>query len=315
MERAERLVPHLEPGMLMLADRYYGGFPLWSQAQDRGADLPWRVKSNQAFPVRGSFPDGSWSSVINGSGRDRPRLRGHRAVRVVRYRMPGSDEAFTLITTLLDPEQAPAAELAALYHERREIETAYDEVRTHMPGPGALLRSRTPELALQELDGLVLAHYAARCLIHEAAASAGQIILPPCRQRRAPPDRSSRRFSPHGRRSRMLRTHSSTRSSKNRWSPVGDRPSHGASSARWATTPFPSALPCLARSTDGSPNSVRFLLETTILGPNARHHVSRPGRCNPRSVFRPAHCLPGSSLRPAVVTMPRSRHRHCRWRR
>ena len=174
MEQAERLVPHLEPGMLMLADRYYGGFPLWSQAQDRGADLLWRVKSNQAFPVRGSFPDGSWSSVINGSGRDRRRLRGRRAVRVVRYQMPGSEEPFTLITTLLDPEQAPAAELAALYHERREIETAYDEVKTHMLGPGALLRSKTPELVLQELDGLMLAHYAVRCLIHEAAASAGQ---------------------------------------------------------------------------------------------------------------------------------------------
>jgi hypothetical protein len=174
MEQAERLVVHLEPGMLMLADRYDGGFPLWSQAQDRGADLLWRVKSNQAFPAHGSFPDGSWSSVINGSGRDRRRLRGQRAVRVVRYRMPGSEEAFTLITTLLDPEQAPAAELAALYHERWEIETAYDEVKTHMLGPGALLRSKTPELVLQELDGLMLAHYAVRCLIHEAAASAGR---------------------------------------------------------------------------------------------------------------------------------------------
>ena len=88
--------------------------------------------------------------------------------------MPESEEAFTLITTLLDPEQAPAAELAALYHERWEIETAYDEVKTHMLGPGALLRSKTPELVQQELDGLMLAHYAVRCLIHEAAVSAGR---------------------------------------------------------------------------------------------------------------------------------------------
>ena len=174
LEQAARLVAHLEPGMLLLADRYDGGFPLWSQAQDRGADLLWRVKPNQAFPVRGSFPDGSWSSVINGSGRDRRRHRGQRAVRVMRYRMPGSEETFTLITTLLDPGQAPAAELAALYHERWEIETACDEVKTHMLGPGAVLRSKTPALVLQELDGLMLAHYAVRCLIHEAAASAGR---------------------------------------------------------------------------------------------------------------------------------------------
>jgi hypothetical protein len=59
MAQAERLVAHLEPGMLLLADCYDGGFRLWSAAQDRGAALLWRVKSNQAFPVRGSFPDGS----------------------------------------------------------------------------------------------------------------------------------------------------------------------------------------------------------------------------------------------------------------
>ena len=173
MKQAERLMAHLAPGMLVLADRYYGGFPLWSQARARGADLLWRVKSNMAFPVLESFPDGSWSSVLGGSGRDRRRSRGQSAVRVLRYRMPGSDDVFTLITTLLDPGQAPAAELAALYHERWEIEIAYDEVKTHLLGPGALLRSKTPALVLQELEGLMLAHYAVRCLIHEAAASAG----------------------------------------------------------------------------------------------------------------------------------------------
>ena len=206
MKQAERLVPHLEPGMLKLADRYYGGFPLWSQAQDRGADLLWRVKSNQAFPVRGSFPDGSWSSVINGSGQDRRRLRGHRAVRVVRYRMSGSEETFTLITTLLNPEQAPMAELAAPYQERWEIETACDEVKTHMLGPGVLLRSKNPEL-----DGLMLAHYAVRRrIVHPGAF-------------------------PQGRRPRTLGAPSSTGSSKNRWSPAGDRPSHEASRCcgRW----------------------------------------------------------------------------------
>ena len=173
MVQAERLVPHLEPGMLVLADRYYGGFPLWSQARARGADLLWRVKANMDFPVHERFADGSWSSALNGSGRDRRRSRGQSPVRVLSYRLPGSDDVFTLITTLLDPEAAPAAELAALYHERWEIEIAYDEVKTHMLGPGALLRSKTPALVLQELEGLMLAHYAVRRLIHEAAASAG----------------------------------------------------------------------------------------------------------------------------------------------
>ena len=80
-----------------------------------------------------------------------------------------SDAVYRLATTLLDPAAAPAAELAALYHERWEVETAYDEVKTHILGPGAILRSKTPELVRQEVHGLMLAHYAVRRLIHEAA--------------------------------------------------------------------------------------------------------------------------------------------------
>ncbi len=70
-----------------------------------------------------------------------------------------------MATTLLDP----AAEVAALYHERWEVEATCDEVKTHILGPGAILRSKTPELVLQEVHGLMLAHYAVRRLIHEAA--------------------------------------------------------------------------------------------------------------------------------------------------
>ena len=82
------------------------------------------------------------------------------------------DESYRLATTLLDPGGFPARELAALYHERGEIETAYDEVKTHLLGPGAALRSKTPDLVLQEIDGLMLAHYAVRSLIHRAAGKA-----------------------------------------------------------------------------------------------------------------------------------------------
>ncbi len=67
-----------------------------------------------------------------------------------------------------------SAELAALYHERWEIETACDEAKTHLLGPGTLLRSKTPELVYQEVGGLMLAHYAVRHLIHKAAGKAGE---------------------------------------------------------------------------------------------------------------------------------------------
>ena len=168
--QVEALLPRLSEGMLVLADRGYCSFPLWQRAADTGADLLWRMKTNLRLPVLERFDDGSYRSVLRGSGLDRRRSRGERPVRVVEYRLDGtSDAVYRLATTLLDPAAAPAAELAALYHERWEVETAYDEVKTHILGPGAMLRSKTPELVRQEVHGLMLAHYAVRRLIHEAA--------------------------------------------------------------------------------------------------------------------------------------------------
>ena len=160
--------------MLVLADRLYCGFQLWSRAAATGADLLWRLKGSMKFPVTEALEDGSWRSVIRGSGCDRRRSRGELPVRIVAYKIEGNDEITRLATTLLDHETAPAAELAALYHERWEIENAHDEVKTHILGPGAALRSKTPDLVCQEIDGLMLAHYAVRQLIHEAAEAVGE---------------------------------------------------------------------------------------------------------------------------------------------
>ena len=168
--QAEVLLPRLSAGMLVLADRGYCGFPLWRRATGTGADLLWRVKVNLRLPVLERFGDGSYRSVLRGSGQDRRRSRGECPVRVVEYTLADADSPiYRLATTLLDPAAAPATELAALYHERWEVETAYDEVKTHILGLGALLRSKTPDLVLQEVHGLMLAHYAVRRLIHEAA--------------------------------------------------------------------------------------------------------------------------------------------------
>ena len=177
MTQAERLVPHLASGILVLADRYGFDFPLWHQSVATGAELLWLVKSDMNFPVRENFPDGSWLSVLKGSGCDRRASHGECPVRILFYRLPGAEEGFTLATTLLDPATAPAAELAALFHERWEIEAAHDDVQTHMLGPGALLRSKTPGLVLQELDGLMLAHHAVRSLVHESAEPSARIPI------------------------------------------------------------------------------------------------------------------------------------------
>ena len=81
---------------------------------------------------------------------------------------------YRLITTILDHELAPAKELAALYHERWEIETTLDELKTQLRGAQIVLRSKTPELVQQEFFGLLMAHFAIRGLMHEAALKADE---------------------------------------------------------------------------------------------------------------------------------------------
>jgi len=171
------VLPSLGKGMLCLADRNFFGFAMWKQAAATGADLLWRVKKNLLLPREKCLPDGSYLSRIYASGSDRRRGTGGVIVRVIEYRLEGIEGAeplYRLVTTILDHEQAPADELAALYHERWEIETAFDELKTHLRGARIILRSKTPDLVRQEFYGLLMAHYAVRGLMHEAALSAAE---------------------------------------------------------------------------------------------------------------------------------------------
>jgi hypothetical protein len=165
----------LKRGMLCLADRNFFGYELWKEAAATGADLLWRVKKNVILPCVKRFPDGSYLSRIYPSPQDRKHDRNGIAVRVIEYAVEGVEDAqplYRLITTILDPGQAAALELAALYPQRWEIETALDELKTHLRGRGIILRSKTPEGVVQELYGLLLAHFAVRGLMHEAALKA-----------------------------------------------------------------------------------------------------------------------------------------------
>jgi len=167
----------LRPGMLCLADRQFFGHALWQAAMATGAALLWRGKHNLRLPREAALADGSYLTTIYPSDKDRRhRTRGLR-VRVVEYRLEGvagAEPLYRLLTTILDPARAPAAELAALYHERWEIEGALAELKTRLRGARAVLRSKTPELARQEFWGLLLAHFAVRGLMHEAALKADE---------------------------------------------------------------------------------------------------------------------------------------------
>jgi len=174
---ATRVVPALRQGMLCLADRFFPGYKLWQKAAQTGADLLWRVRKNARLEVGKRLADGSYLSRIYASTAHRRKRRKAMLVRVMEYRLqdvPGAETIYRLITTILDAKLAPAKELAALYHERGEIETTLDELKTHLRGAQIVLRSKTPELVQQEFYGLLMAHFAIRGLMHEAALRADQ---------------------------------------------------------------------------------------------------------------------------------------------
>lgn len=178
--RSERAVaagvlPALTGAMLCLADRGLLGFELWRTAAATGAALLWRAGASFTLPVLQRFPDGSYRSVLRWNASCASRDRTPIPVRVLAYTLPGvpaAQAAYRLVTTILEPTRAPAAELAALYHERWEMETAFDEFKTHLKGAQRVLRSKTPELVRQEAWGFLLAHFAIRALMHEAALGA-----------------------------------------------------------------------------------------------------------------------------------------------
>jgi hypothetical protein len=174
---AEKVIPSLRKGMLCMADRFFPSYKIWRMAAETGADLLWRTRQNARLDVEERLPDGSYLSRIYASTSDRRNGRNGIVVRVVDYRLKdveGSEPLYRLITTIVDHEQAPAKELAALYHERWEIETTLDELKTHLRGAQIVLRSKTPDLARQEFFGLLMAHFAIRGLMHEAALKADE---------------------------------------------------------------------------------------------------------------------------------------------
>jgi hypothetical protein len=158
-------------GVLLLADRLFVGAELWRAMAGTGADLLWRAKCGKTapkLPVEQVLSDGSWLSHLRAA-------HGQRiTVRVVEYTVadPGrrtSVDRYRLVTTILDPTLAPAHELAALYTQRWEVETALGELKTTQRGPRQVLRSKSPELVAQEVWAHLLVHYALRQVMHTAA--------------------------------------------------------------------------------------------------------------------------------------------------
>jgi Insertion element 4 transposase N-terminal/Transposase DDE domain len=186
-ELASGLRDRVDTDMLLIADRGFYSYQLWREFLATGAALLWRAWSTITLEPIEELADGSYlAEVSNKSSRSSAtriplaavngnlRLATHLPVRVIEYQIQGhtdsdgNSETFRLITSILDPNQASAVELAEAYHQRWEIETAFREIEIQLLS-GNGLRSKTPTLVRQELWGLFLTHYAIRAFMVEAA--------------------------------------------------------------------------------------------------------------------------------------------------
>ncbi len=175
VELSRRLVERLEPGMLVIADRGFYGYHLWQQAAATGADMLWRMRASQRLDPIEELADGSYLSKAYEVHNYKRRGKGV-VVRVIDYTLDDGrpdDTSYRLITTILDPAEAAAVDLAQAYAQRWEIETALDELKTHQRGPRTVLRSKSPDLVHQEIWGHLCCHYAIRTLMADTAEHAG----------------------------------------------------------------------------------------------------------------------------------------------
>ena len=187
---ARRTFGRLEEDWLLIADRGFYNWPGWQAAAAAGAALLWRVQAGLRLPVLELLPDGSYLSLVaRPTLHDKARNKliaaaraGERfdesqamRVRVIEYEIPdrdGDGELIALITTITDPGLASAQELAQAYCQRWEEETGNDQLKTCLRGPGAVLRSKSPDMVRQEIYGYLLTHYAISALICHAATEA-----------------------------------------------------------------------------------------------------------------------------------------------
>lgn len=177
---AAGLYQELDSSMLLIADRGFFSYTAWRQASGTGAELLWRIRTDKAAPkpqFLEELADGSWLAHLQQTHSAAARRAEPLLVRVIDHQIDDgrqNPETYRLFTTITDPAEATAAQLAEAYTQRWEIESAFDELKTHQRGPKAMLRSKSLALVEQEIWGHLCCHYAIRAIMQAGAEYGGR---------------------------------------------------------------------------------------------------------------------------------------------
>ena len=176
-DHGKRLLRSVGPGMLVMWDCGFHCFDMCKRCREQHAHFLGRVPANVRFTPFRRLPDGTYLAYIRPSQPERQKANERLLVRVIEYTIDdpnrsGHAERHRLVTSLLNYKLYPALALAVAYHERWEVEITIDEADTHQRRPLRPFRSRSPLGVLQELYGLLLAHYIIRAIMHQAALQA-----------------------------------------------------------------------------------------------------------------------------------------------
>jgi hypothetical protein len=174
---AQAVLPSLEPDMVLLHDAQFTGLGGWLAIRARRAHVLAPLPSHHLPTYLRQLSDGSYLAVSLPSSQQQREGIKPLLVRVIEYRITDArlgepEQVYRLATTLLNPRTAPALDLIDCYHERWEVEVVIDEIKTHQRLQQPVLRSLTPEGVRQEVYAILLAHYALRFWMYQAACQA-----------------------------------------------------------------------------------------------------------------------------------------------
>mgnify|MGYP003889805515 CR=1 FL=1 len=174
---ARDLIDKMPDLSVLILDRGFVNYAMFARIPASGSDRHFMCRGrktlvSERLRILGRNDSLVEIAVSKTSRREDPTLPETIVVRLIRYSFPGFLPV-TLVTSLLDPQRFPRGEIVELYHQRWEIETSYDEIKTHTLEREETIRSRSPELVSQEIHGLFIGYNLLRVMMARASVAAG----------------------------------------------------------------------------------------------------------------------------------------------